>query len=566
MLRDVLTNSIRLAVSAALGLLGAASSATAQTAEPRGGGAVGFNVDMNRTVGTGSGVPSASYGAASGQAGFWNNFIVGGASTISLSGLTGAPSGVSLTRVAGAGIQSGCPGGTIPLDFSRLMCDYDYAVAGVVNPVEYRFDNLLPGGYAVITYAGRADNAATFQTQLWINNTFVGQDNITGPVTGGTFTLGVTHTQRNVTISPGDSLRVIARDNSGEFGDPVSIAGIQLIRVADPIANIASPAPFACVCPPVTITGTASGAGFAGYFLEFSPTGGDPWSLIASGANPVVNGTLATWDPALPEGYYVLRLTVQNTSGGNSTAVLVVYLNSAMNPVSINAPGTSQVLGGTVCFDGTVWDQCGSTYVIEYRSSSGYLPVDPAMPSYPGQLINLGLGSWNTSSGPAAVSDGQYDVRVVGTNDCGDSANATRRIIIDNTPPTAEITSPRNCSAVSGSVTIRGTASDANLAGWAVQYVGGSTNQWTTINSDTRDVINGVLAEWDTSRLEPCCYAIRLIVTDQALVDCTPNSHLSEFVVLVDLSDGCTADFNGDGIVNSQDYFDFLVAFFSGCP
>jgi hypothetical protein len=29
---------------------------------------------------------------------------------------------------------------------------------------------------------------------------------------------------------------------------------------------------------------------------------------------------------------------------------------------------------------------------------------------------------------------------------------------------------------------------------------------------------------------------------------------------------GCLADFNHDGVVNSQDFFDFLAVFFAGCP
>lgn len=548
------------------------AAAPSATGAARGGAVAGFNIDMNRTSGTGAGVPASSYGAAAGQAGIWNNFVVGGAASISLSGLTGAPSGVTLTRVSGSGIQSSCPSG-VPIDFSRLMCDYDYAVAGVINPIEYRFDNLLPGFYTVITYAGRADNASTFQTQLWLDSTFVGQDLISGPVTSGAFTLGVTHTQRNVTVGPGDSLRVIARDSSGEFGDPVSIAGIQLIRVGDPSASITSPAPFACACTPLTITGTASGAGFAGYTLEYSATGGDPWTLIEDGANPVVNGTLAVWNPApaLPEGYYVLRLTVQNTLGATSTAVLVVYLNSAMNPVVLNAPATNQILGGTICVDGTVWDQCGSDYTLRYRPSGGGLfPVDPAMLTYPGQLINLPLGTWNTASGPAAVADGAYQIRVDATNSCGDTDLETVTIIVDNTAPVAEIVAPRNCETVGGEgneiVSIVGTASDTNLSGWSVQFVGGSTNQWTTIASGTQNVIDRELARWDTSRLDPCCYAVRLLVTDESQLNCTPNTHLSEFVVLVDLAGDCSADFNHDGILNSQDYFDFIVAFFAGCP
>lgn len=34
----------------------------------------------------------------------------------------------------------------------------------------------------------------------------------------------------------------------------------------------------------------------------------------------------------------------------------------------------------------------------------------------------------------------------------------------------------------------------------------------------------------------------------------------------VNVTPACTADFNADGVVNSQDFFDFLIAFFSGAP
>ncbi len=132
--------------------------------------------------------------------------------------------------------------------------------------------------------------------------------------------------------------------------------------------------------------------------------------------------------------------------------------------------------------------------------------------------------------------------------------------MIDNTPPVAILTSPVNCSTIDqGLIQIIGTASDANMGGWSVQYTGGDSHGWTTIASGTTSVVNGVLATWDARALRDCGYAIRLVVSDAVNVSCTGGGHTTEYFVNFNLGSRCNQDYNADGVVNSQDFFDFLT-------
>jgi hypothetical protein len=181
---------------------------------------------------------------------------------------------------------------------------------------------------------------------------------------------------------------------------------------------------------------------------------------------------------------------------------------------------------------------------------------------YDTTVITDRLATWNTRS--PALSDGNYRLRVSGNTACDQTATVTRDIILDNTPPTVVISTPMACDYVDGVLQIRGTVTDAHLAGWNLSYTGGDSHGWTTIANGIGPVVNGVLGMWDTSELPNCAYTIRLIGTDRANIDCGTRHNQSEYTVSV--TAGCDADFNHDGILNSQDFFDFLTSFFAGCP
>ncbi len=555
-------------------LLAATTTAALVTAAPAlaGGGSFGINMDAQPSNQIG-GKPASTYGAAAGQPGFWNTLFSSGPTFQSLTEVSGAQAGVTVQRFSGNNSQFTCVGGIVSQDWSGLMCDYAWDVAGVVNHIEYEFNGLPAGTYQVYTYGAQPGETfvPSFFIGLEINDQFVpgSGKSIGGTVLTQQFTEGKTHVVHTVTLDGGDSLRVIAYDGSGEFGDPVAINGIQIVSVGEPEAVITSPDFLNCACDPVLITGTAAAGegGFAKYTLEWSADGNAPWNLIQTSSSPVTNGVLASWDASnLAEGYYVVRLTSQALGGKTSTATTTVYLDKSFDPMTIS-PQDNQILGGNVCVGGTIWDHCYSFARIEYKPASGgsYQVIDPSSPSYLQTAINQTMGVWSTDAGPTSVADGSYNIRVTGHTTCGNTAQVVRQVTIDNTPPLVVILSPGGCTATGcDPVQIVGTVFDANIEGWSVQYTGGNSNGWVTIGSGTGNVSNGVLATFDPTDLPACCYTIRVVAHDKALVNCNGAfDNRTERLVTIDV--GLPGDVNGDGAVNSQDLNIILGGFGLTC-
>jgi hypothetical protein len=338
-----------------------------------------------------------------------------------------------------------------------------------------------------------------------------------------------------------------------------------------PEVVITAPGPLGCNCNPVTITGTANDPDgtFQQYTVEYQPISGGAWSTITTSTTPVVNGTLASWNTAaIPQGYYFIRVNACNVLGYCASATQVIWIDQGFDAIDWRSPANNAIVGGTVCFDGTVNDTCFQNYTVAYRpagSSGAYTPVDPSRPTYTSAVVNDPFASWNSRS----VPEGNYDVRVQGTTVCGRTLALNRTFTIDNTAPTALISSPMNCDNVLGTVTIRGTAFDAHPNLWVLEYTGGDSHGWTTISTGNSNIVNGVLGTWNTASLRPCSYTLRLRVYDAATVNCS-STHYSEYHT--SLRVGCPADLDDgsgtglpDGGVTIDDLLYFLSRFNSGC-
>jgi hypothetical protein len=366
-------------------------------------------------------------------------------------------------------------------------------------------------------------------------------------------------------FAPGGSTTIALRS-----GQTVRVPTVQPVTDnSPPIVGISSPGPFECVCNPTQIIGTVNDpeSGFGSWTLDYAANPAGPWTTISSGNTAVVNGPLGTWNTtALTQGNYFLRLTAENGVGLTNSITTVVFVDKQFDTLDFRSPGNGAVLAGKICPDGTAWDRCFKQYTIGYRPAGGgqYTPIDPGNPTYGSTVINDPLGVWDTIT--AGVPDGKYDIRLTGTDICGNTEKAVHTVIVDNTPPVAEITSPVNCTYHCGVIDIFGTALDANMAGWSLQYTGGSTNNWVTIATGTNSISNGLIASWDTTLLENCAYTIRLIVTDEASINCTPFRHQSTYQVSINVGAYADCDTStGPGVLDIFDFLCFQDAFIKGC-
>lgn len=333
-----------------------------------------------------------------------------------------------------------------------------------------------------------------------------------------------------------------------------------------PEASITSPIALECNCDSVYVTGYAYDPGSAidHYTLDYKRITDTAWTEITTSSIPVYGGTLATWYTAgLPEDYYLLRLTTVDKCGLSNTAVQVVWVCQQFDSVVLGTPAEDAIVGGLVCLAGTVWDgYCFDYYTADYKPFGGlYQPISPG-PSYSESAkVNELIAAWDTSAG---VADGTYTLRVTGADACGHTLTQYRDLVVDNTAPTAVITEPANCSYADPIVEVYGTATDAHLSYWVLQYTGGTQHGWVTIDDGTSPVVNGLLGVWDTRSLPSCAYTLRLLTYDASVVQTQcgwPSYHQSEYTTSVLVADYCPVDLDGDADEDLLDYGMFQECF-----
>ncbi|RME40198.1 MAG: fibronectin type III domain-containing protein, partial [Planctomycetota bacterium] len=342
------------------------------------------------------------------------------------------------------------------------------------------FTTCKPGtGYDTVVRALTGDCGSLFQVTLACNDDVNATECVTScspSPRGSTISFPVTAGQRYF-------VEVGAYDDNSEGCelcldasltiDPCAVAEPPIVHIQEDfgLGN------FGCACDPTGIFGWVMNptpyAEIDRYRVEYRPLAEDAWTLIEEGTGSVPN-LRVTWDTSsLPEGWYMLRLRAQDVCGRTASTERILEVDKTFADLAIEQPPDGAVVGGHVCVEGRAWDNCFSAYALSWEpvgGGTGQRLTDEPCCWTP---VRHGLlGTWDTIG--QGVPDGDYVVEALASSGCvSNSANFTRRqitVTVDNTPPVAIIDLPTACDAVTGNVPIRGTANDAHLDHWVLQY------------------------------------------------------------------------------------------------
>jgi len=308
-----LRSCFALAVSVSL-----AAAASAQT----------FNVDVCNLSGT----PSASYGAAAAQAGFWNGIDAASLGTaFPLQDLSGAATGVSVSyQLVGNGLgnfsfnHAGTSGGD-----EALMDDLQDIGSGS-SVATWTFSGLSAGSYTVTTYAWAPDDPLNSRSKVKVQGSSDPEQTLGGAWPGAQ-ALGVTYSRHALTVGASGQIVVEVRPSIG-FG---SVNGIQIV---------------------------ASGGGGPAKFCTSKPS-----SL--PGCTPTLDGTSTLVSKSAGPGSYTIDATF--VPGGAGKPGILIYTKTGLLGVPLNTAfgflcldqfarlgNFSANPGGTngVCDGSYVWD------------------------------------------------------------------------------------------------------------------------------------------------------------------------------------------------------------------
>ncbi len=194
------------------------------------------------------------------------------------------------------------------------------------------------------------------------------------------------------------------------------------------------------------------------------------------------------WDSEFGHGLVDAEASVGGGSGTSPT-------------VSIASPIDGSTVSGTVTITADASDSDGTVSSVQFLVDDIPLSTD-----------NDGSDGWSASWDSTGVTDGEYMLKAVATDNDDNTASDSVTVTTDNVndPPTVSWVNPSDGNTVGGSVTIQIDATDDRVTPTVTWSVGGTIYQSTSFNSDS----GYFEATWDTTSLSDGPYTLYAKATD----------------------------------------------------
>jgi hypothetical protein len=197
-----------------------------------------FNIDVeifSGGEGIGAGAPSSSFGAAAGQAGFWNPVQLLRIPW-QLNDLMGNKTGAYMTTdfyPANGGGDGGFFFEGNTGDYARLLNDAQQVASQIQGGgMTCAFHGLSAGSYQVFTYAV-SPIGEYVETSVYVPGSIGEQTQVvTGPMPGNSFKYLITHSIHSILLKAGDDLQI-------QFYEPPNtgaqfVNGFQIVPIPEP--------------------------------------------------------------------------------------------------------------------------------------------------------------------------------------------------------------------------------------------------------------------------------------------------------------------------------------------
>ncbi len=408
-----------------------------------------------------------------------------------------------------------------------------YLGTDTISPYSFPWTGVAPGSYAIKAVA--TDNSGDSITSAPVTITVVAPNvppvvSITAPLPGAQFTAPATvtinapatdedGTIRKVDFYQGDvllgtdtispysfawtgvapgnyTIKAVATDNAG---DSITSAPVLITVVAPnipPVVSITAPLPGAQFTAPATVTINASANDSDGTIRKVDFYQGD----VLLGTDTISPYSF-TWT-GVAVGSYTIKAIATDNAGDSITSAPVTITVVAPNVppvVSITAPlpGAQFTAPALVTINASANDSDGTIKKVDFYQGDIYLGTDTISPySF----------AWT------GVAPGSYTIKVVATDNSGDSITSTPvtiTVVAPNVPPVVSITAPLPGAQFTAPamVTINVTATDSDGTIRKVDFYQGDIYLGT-------DTISPYSFPW--TGVAPGSYAIKAVATDNS--------------------------------------------------